>query len=378
MKQLRTPKPTRLRQSRPARTQKPTGNSGGKNAVGVVVLYSAPEGVDPGSVPLADRETASVARDVDRVLREHSGYQVALVHAECEVERKLAPYPPSEWVVFNLFEGLDYRVGADGQSVDEESPAAFMIESLGYRFTGADGRALALALDKAKTKQILARAGVPTPPWAVFSSASQVTASAVRNLPFPLIVKPVSEDSSLAIDDKAVVGNQAELRARIGYVTEEYHQQALAEAFIDGREMNVAIWGNPPEALPLAEIDLSAIAEPTKRIVSYAAKWEEEAWEYSHTPAVCPVQLPEELADITRETALRAWAIVSRCRGYGRVDLRLKGNTAYVLEVNPNPSIASDAGFARSARVAGLTYEQMILKILSFALEDRRADLPSC
>jgi D-alanine-D-alanine ligase len=159
-----------------------------------------------------------------------------------------------------------------------------------------------------------------------------------------LIVKPVAEDSSQAIDDKAVVVNLAELKARVAYVTDKYHQQALAEAFIDGREINVAIWGNPPEALPLAEIDLSAISEPNKRIVSYAAKWELEAWEYSHTPAVCPAQLPEELARTTRETALRAWATVSRCRGYGRVDLRLKGDTAYVLEVNPNPSIASDAG----------------------------------
>lgn len=345
---------------------------------GVVVLYSAPEGVDPASIPLADQETAAVARDVARVLREHSSYQVALVPTASEVYQKLAPFPPRDWVVFNLFEGLDNRLGPDGKSIDEESPAALAIESLGYRFTGADGRALALALDKAKTKRTLAKAGVSTPPWAVFGSAKQVTSSVVRNLPFPLIVKPVAEDSSQAIDDKAVVGNEAELRTRVAYVTEEYHQKALAEAFIDGREINVAIWGNPPEALPLAEIDLSAIAEPTKRIVSYAAKWEESAWEYSHTPAICPAQLPEDLADITRETALRAWAIVSRCRGYGRVDLRLKGQTAYVLEVNPNPSIASDAGFTRSARVAGLSYEQMILKILSLALEDPRADLPSC
>lgn len=342
------------------------------------MLYSAPEGADPGSISPADRETAAVAREVAGVLRENSTYQVALVSAETEVGPKLAPYPPRDWVVFNLFEGLDGRVGPDGRSIDDESPAALMIESLGYRFTGADGHALALALNKARTKRLLAKAGVATPPWTLFRSARQVTPGAVRNLPFPLIVKPVAEDSSVAIDDGAVVADLAELKARVGFVTEQCRQQTLAEAFIDGREINVAIWGNPPEALPLAEIDLSAISEPNKRIVGYAAKWNEETWEYSHTPAVCPAQLTELLARIVSEAALRAWSIITRCRGYGRVDLRLKGETAYVLEVNPNPSIASDAGFARSARVAGLTYEQMILKILSLALEDRRADFSSC
>ena len=371
-------KTTRSPRARPATTRAPAAELAGNEPAGVVVLFSAPEGGDADSVSLADQETAAVAREVARVLTDNTRYQVALVPAVSEVGRKLTPYPPRDWVVFNLFEGLDSRVGADGRIIDDESPAALALEELGYRFTGAGGHALALALNKSKTKQALAKAGVPTPSWAVFGSARQVTTSAVRNLVFPLIVKPVEEDSSLAIDDKAVVVNQAELKARVGYVTEQFHQKALAEAFIDGREMNVAIWGNPPEALPLAEIDLTAIAEPTKRIVSYAAKWEQETWEYSHTPAVCPAQLPVELARTTRETALRAWSVITRCRGYGRVDLRLKGDTAYVLEVNPNPSIASDAGFTRSARAAGLTYDQMILKILSFAVEDRRAHLPSC
>lgn len=378
MKEQVAPKPASARRTCAATARARTGKLARNEPSGVVVLFSAPEGADPGSISPADRETAAVARDVARVLREKSLYQVALVSAESEVGPKLAPYPPRDWVVFNLFEGLDGRVGPDGRSIDDESPAALMIESLGYRFTGADGHALALALNKARTKRLLAKAGVSTPPWAVFRSASQVTPGHVRNLPFPLIVKPVAEDSSVAIDDGAVVADLAELKARVGFVTEQCRQQALAEAFIDGREINVAIWGNPPEALPLAEIDLSAISEPNKRIVGYAAKWNEETWEYSHTPAVCPAQLAEEPARIVRETALRAWSIVTRCWGYGRVDLRLKGETAYVLEVNPNPSIASDAGFARSARAAGLTYEQMILKILSFALEDRRADFSSC
>jgi D-alanine-D-alanine ligase len=342
------------------------------------VLYSALEGTPADSVPLADRETIAVASDVARVLRENTDYAVQLLPAVSEVDRKLAPFPPRDWAVFNLFEGLDYRIGSDGITMDDEAPTALALETLGYRFTGADGRALALALNKASTKRILHDAGVPTPPWLVFDSVQQVTAEALRDLSFPLIVKPVAEDSSLAIDDKAVVINLDELLVRVALVTGEYHQPALVEAFIDGREINAAIWGNPPETLPLAEIDLSALGEPTRRIVSYAAKWEERTFEYAHTPAVCPALLPEELAHNIRATARCAWEQITHCRGYGRVDMRLQGETAYVLEVNPNPSIATDSGFARSARVAGLSFEQMILKILAFALEDNGVDHPSC
>ena len=345
---------------------------------GVVILYSALESTaaDPEE-GLADRETKAVARAVARVLREHTRHRVVLLPAVSNVELKLHPFPPADYVIFNLFEGLDNRVGEDGRAIDDEAPAALALESLGYRFTGADGRALALALNKAEAKQLLQHGGVLTPAWSVFSTPEDVTADAVEGLSFPLIVKPVAEDSSLAIDGNAVVSNLAGLRARVAYVTEKFRQPVLAEAFIDGREINVAIWGNPPEALPLAEIDLSALGEPTRRIVSFAAKWEEESVEYNQTPAICPAALPEQLASLIRATALRAWQIIAHGRGYGRVDLRVQGDRAYVLEVNPNPSIAADSGFTRSARAAGLDFSQMILRILSFALEDNCADSSS-
>lgn len=339
---------------------------------GAVVLYSAadkPAETASGDV-LADLETTAVAKTVAKILRSYTDLEVHLLPAAQRVAEKLEPYPPDHYIIFNLFEGLDNLVGEDGMPLpDQEAPTAFALQALGYRFTGADGRALALALDKAETKRVLDAGQVLTPPWRVFAHADEVSVGALGDLRFPLIVKPLAEDSSLAIDDKAVVTDLDSLRERVRYVVESYHQPVLAEGFIDGREINAAVWGHPPEVLPLAEIDLSALGDPIKRIVTFAAKWEEGSFEYAHTPAICPAMLSPELEARIRRTVLQAWELVAHGRGYGRVDMRVQGDQVYVLEVNPNPSIAEDAGFARSARAAGLDYVHMILKILSFTVE---------
>jgi D-alanine-D-alanine ligase len=347
----------------------------------VVVLYSAaakPSEITSGDV-LADLETTAVAKEVAHILRAYTDLKVCLLPAAQRVAEKLGPYPPDRYVIFNLFEGLDNLVGADGAVLpDQEAPTALALEALGYRFTGADGRTLALALNKAETKQVLEAGGVLTPPWRVFAHADEVSASALGDLYFPLIVKPLVEDSSLAIDNQAVVTNLDGLRERVRYVVEGYHQPALAEGFIDGREISAGVWGDPPEVLPLSEVDLSAFDDPIRRIVTFAAKWDEGSFEYFHTPVICPAVVSDELAARIRDTTLCAWELVAGHRGYGRVDMRVQGDQVYVIEVNPNPCIAADGGLARQAHAAGLDYAHMILKILSFIMEVPLAHHPPC
>jgi D-alanine-D-alanine ligase len=267
--------------------------------------------------------------------------------------------------------------GEDGYRWDEEALAAFTLQELGYRFTGADGHTLALALNKAEAKTVLERNGILTPPWRVFAHPDEVEANNLGTLTFPVIVKPVAEDSSLGINGNAVVNDVASLRARVAYLIDRYRQNVLVETFIDGREFNISIWGSPPQVLPLAEVDLSALGSPEKRIVSFAAKWEENSFEYTHTPVICPAIVAEELAERIRDTALRAWEAIGGRRGYGRVDMRVRDEQVYVLEVNPNPSLAPDAGFARAALAAGFDYAHMILKILSFVTEEILVHHPS-
>ncbi len=335
-----------------------------KRPRGIVLLYSQPDRSDPAERQdiLADLETASTARTIAQVLVRHTDYDVHMLPASLPIERHLASYPPQDYAVFNLFEGVSGVVG-------DEAEAATALGELGYRFTGAHSHALALALDKAKTMRALRQHGVLTPVWRVFRHPNDVTQRALRDMRFPLLVKPLAEDSSVGIDRQAVVTDVARLRQRVAHVVQRFQQSALATEFIDGREFNVAIWGEPPRVLPLAEIDFSAFDHPHDRIVSFAAKWQEGSFEYHNMPVICPARVSEDLARRVRATALRVWQIAG-CSGYARVDIRVRHGRIYVLEVNPNPSLAPDAGFARAAKAAGYGYEEMVLRILSLIGEE--------
>jgi D-alanine-D-alanine ligase len=124
-----------------------------------------------------------------------------------------------------------------------------------------------------------------------------------------------------------------------------------------------------PIVLPVSEIDFSRLPEDLPKIVTYRAKWVQNSVEYAGTVGVCPAPLDAEVERSVKEVALKAYRIMG-CRDYARIDLRLpKNNVPYVIEVNPNPDISDDAGFARSARTYGLTFEETITKIVDYALE---------
>lgn len=278
-----------------------------------------------------------------------------------DAELALATYPPTDWVVFNLAEGLDGRLF-------EEVRIAWALEAMGYRFTGNDAGALGRTGNKVRAKLLLAERGIPTPAWMAFRHPDQVGEDVLGRLVFPLIVKPVAEDASLGIGPGAVVHTLKALRDRVAYVVECYRQVALAETFVVGREFNIALWGDPVKVLPLAEVDFSSFGDPYDRIVSFAAKWEAESFEYRNTPVLCPAPVSPQLGARITRTARQAWAAVG-CRGYARVDMRIdQDGTPYVVEINCNPDLSPDAGFARAAKVAGYNYEDMVVHILQLAL----------
>jgi len=328
---------------------------------GVLVLYNASQELAKGEPQdmIAELGVIACAQAVSKALEE-TGCRVVLVPLQADPETTLAPYPPTGYVVFNFGEGLEGRLF-------EEARIAWALEAMGYCFTGSDGYAISQAALKARTKALLTAAGVPTPPWRVFRDPAEVPDAPLPGLSFPLIVKPVAEDASLGVGPDAIVYNPEALRRRVAYVAECYRQAALAESFIRGREFNISVWGEPPQVLPLAEIDFSAFSDPLECIVSFAAKWLEDSFEYHHTPAVCPADVEPWLGGLIAETALQAYEIIG-CRGYARVDMRVADGVPYVLEVNPNPDLSPDAGFARAACAAGYDYTAMITHILSLAL----------
>jgi D-alanine-D-alanine ligase len=285
------------------------------------------------------------------------GHTVARAVIRKSMLDAIEPYDPREWVVFNLCETLE------GEAYREAYVPA-VLDVMGYTYTGSDTRTLYHALNKARTKQRLAENGLPTARYQVFRSASESV-----TVPLPAFVKPVAQDASIGVSDRAVVRTPEELREQVNYILKEIDDGALAEEFIQGREFNVAIWGNnPPQILPLAEIDFSAITDPYKQIISYAAKWDESTFEYHHTYPDCPAIVDEGLAQHIRTVALEAYKLIG-CRDYARVDLRVRANEPFILEVNPNCGIAPDAGFVREARVGGYEYAAMVEQIARFAHE---------
>jgi len=324
--------------------------------VKVLVLYNNVLSVDKGEARdlVSAQGVAVAARAVAEALRPN--HEVVCLPVDYEPSEVLAEYDAREWVVFNLLEGL-------GNRADLEPEAAAALGKLGFRHTGNPPRAIAICLDKARTKRMLESVNIPTPRYQVADEPAVHI-----DVPLPAIVKPVAEDASLGIDDGAVVTSRDELGARVEYVWRAYRQPVLVEEFIEGREFNVALWGNgTPECLPLAEIDYSAFPDPLRRICSYAAKWEPEREEYHLTPVSCPADVDPPLAGRIRGVAMSAYEAVG-CRGYARVDMRERDGEPYVLEINPNPDISPDAGFPRAALAAGYDYQQMVERILSLAV----------
>jgi D-alanine-D-alanine ligase len=266
-------------------------------------------------------------------------------------------------LVFNLCESL--RGDARG-----EAQMSAALEMLPVPFTGSDALTLGLALRKDKAKALLRQRGVPTPDWWLVEEGATTRD---LDVPFPLIVKPAREDGSLGISFDSVVNDHAALWAAVRRVW-RLNQPALVEVYVEGREVMVSFLGNTPRVvLPLREIEFGPAFEGRPRIVSYLAKWIPSAPECQDSSSVA-CGLARDAARGVVQAALRTCDALG-CRDYGRVDIRLSPDgTPHVIDVNPNCDLHPDAGFARAAADAGLSYPALVSRIAEAALERTRGD----
>jgi D-alanine-D-alanine ligase len=284
------------------------------------------------------------------------GHMVETAPVYREVADPLRAYDPREQVVFNWCEGIDGQPNA-------YDVVAHTLDQLGFTYTGSGPWTLRHTQNKAGFKRVLDELGIPTPRWRVFTRSQDADAWDV----FPSIVKPVAEHCSYGITSDSVVNDAAKLRRQIDAIMAAFGVGALVEEYIEGREINVSIWGNgTPMTLPLYEIDFSSIADPSQQIVSYDSKWVPESFQYKSTPVRCPTDVDEALTDTIRRTALAAYRAM-RCRDYGRIDTRVRDGVAYVVDVNANCDITIDGGFAKTAKVAGYDYGAMASQIVRWA-----------
>jgi len=250
-----------------------------------------------------------------------------------------------------------------------ESNVAGIFELLGITFTGNAAKTLAICQDKFKAKAVLRAAGLPTAPAQLL-----LTGDEPLELRFPLIVKPNAEDASLGIYPNSVVRDEEGFRRQVRHVLDSYKQPVLAEAFIDGREFNVSVMENGAVTpLPVSEIDFSAMPKDMPRILGYEAKWFEDNPLYQKTPPVCPALVDEEIRARLQGLAADAFRTMG-CRDYARVDFRMdaKGRP-FILEVNPNPDISTNAGYARALKAGGVDYASFWGAMIDNALKRRIA-----
>ncbi|HPC94386.1 MAG TPA: GNAT family N-acetyltransferase [Sedimentisphaerales bacterium] len=261
-----------------------------------------------------------------------------------------------EPVVFNLVEG--FAVEPERANFVPAVCAAF-----GKACTGNSATGLLLSLNKWQSKVLLEGAGLPVPRGRIVPVGAARAKAHPMGWPGPYIVKPVEADASEGIDAASVVPDAGRtLKQAIARVHERFRQPALVEQYIEGRELNVSvIWrGDEPEVLPLAEIDFGAFDENRPRIVGYEAKWLANTFEYHHTPRMIPAPLPAKVAHRVRELAVAACRCLD-CRDYCRVDMRLdQALEPYILEVNANPDVSPDAGFAAALEAAEIAYHEFV------------------
>ena len=278
-----------------------------------------------------------------------------------EARKKLADLRVD--VIFNLFEGFC------GEPQTEALVPETLAE-LGMACTGCQPDVLRLALDKAKVKVILKSSGIPTPDFQLLNPETLDT----FRLGYPCIVKPRSEDASHGISEQSVVRDFPSLKRQVTMVSETYSGGALIEEFVGGREFNATVIGNNEyTVLPVSEI-VYTLPPGIPRLLTFAAKWENDSIYYENTKVRCPAEVSSEVREYIADTALAAFRLIG-CSGYARVDMRMdEAGKLNVIEVNPNPDISPGTGAARQAEAAGMSYAQFVDLIVNLALEKKKND----
>jgi len=263
-----------------------------------------------------------------------------------ELEVYLGDVNPKEYLVFNWCEEIPGMPRSAHRVVS-------ILEQMGFTYTGTESRGLAISQDKRMVKQILQMNQIPTPEWRIFTSSRTI-----RWNRFPAIVKPVFEHCSLGITREAVVQSTTELVQRVQYVLKEYHQPALVEEFIDGREFHVGVIGNGVlRVLPPAEIDYSAFDDIHDRLCTYEANFDKSSLAYQSTKPKLPAILTNSQLCHLERTVIAAYRATA-CRDYARMDIRLCDDIFYVLDVNHNADISPDTSLVLTAESAGYSYGQ--------------------
>jgi D-alanine-D-alanine ligase len=344
----------------------------------ILICYNSPASIFPvyngkpgeGTLPLNDLSETGFIQNINKIKRilQKSFTTVETLAVDSNVQRivsKINKFSPD--TIFNFVESVE------GISSYEYCTTG-LFELLGFEYTGNTPFCLGNCLNKERTKNILRSFKIRTPKSVILNSFKKSNGTHLKkfDLKFPVILKLLHEDASIGISEFSVVNNPDDLKKQFEFLTGTYKEEIIAEEYIDGRELNVAVLGGT--ILPVSEIDFTGLPENLPKIVTYDGKWIAESVYYANTKPKCPAELDRKLKKKITSMALEAFHALS-CRDYARVDIRVdKSGKPYVIEVNPNPDISEDSGFARAGGVKGINYTELLFTIANFAIKRKKPE----
>jgi len=336
----------------------------------IALLYNykghVPLATDAPEDALAEYDSEETIQGLQNALRS-GGYEVIPLEGDETFLDAIRQVRPD--ICFNICEGLR------GDSRESHVPA--ILEMLGVPYTASRVLTQAISLDKVATKRLWRDSGLPIAPFQVFTHAAQPLDA---RLSFPLFVKPSREGTGMGINERSVVRNEASLREQVRWIIDSYHQPALVESYLPGREFTVGLVGNalglgeqPPSdfydargyhVFPVLEIDVRHLGGEDQVYTSHIKSVDPLAPNY-----LCPAPIDETLAKQLQTLAVQAFEAIG-CLDVARVDLKLDAQGQPVLlEINTLPGLnPTYSDIVMAARAEGVSYNALVLQVLQQAI----------
>jgi D-alanine-D-alanine ligase len=334
-----------------------------KKKLNVLALFTAGQRLRVDEDLTADFETEGwrTEGEVVGALRE-LGYttEYLAIFDDLELLReKLRTFQPD--IIFNLADEFKKNRAFDQNIVS-------FLELHGLAYTGCGSVGLMLCKHKGISKKILGYHHIGVPRFAILARGKRVARP--KPLKFPILIKPLKEEASYGISQASFVETEAEFTERVAFIHEKHNHDVIAEEYIEGRELYVSILGNHRlQAFPIRELIFKEVPPDEPKIATYRAKWDAQYQKrWGLTNQFAEGLDPAVVRNIER-ICKRIYHLLT-IDGYARIDLRVTPrNEVYFIEANPNPFLAADEDFAQSALRAGLSYRQLIERIVRLGLQ---------
>lgn len=319
---------------------------------------------DPRAELWADFDTPETIGAIEKAIKSN-GFEVINIEANEDAFEKLRKNKEKIDLVFNFSVAVT-------DTADREAQIPMFCEILKIPCTGPGPLAAASILNKARTKEVWRFHGIPTPKFQMFFTGKEKLNSELK---YPLIVKANEEGSSAGVRNDSVVTNKKDLDKQVKIILEKFGAPVMVEKFLSGREFTVAILGNGNnlEILPIIEANFKSLPKGSNHLDSYEAKWIWDDPKMTENSMICPAKITPKLKEEIEKITKKAFRVIG-CRDWARLDLRMSSNgKIQLLEINSPvgllPKKEDMSKLPTAARVAGLSYSQLIGKIIKIGLK---------